>query len=252
MDPPTILALKQAFLERTTRQLSQPLAPSSAWRRKNDLRGSDRGGAAAAAAEHDRLPPRAVDDALVRANQLLQQHVRRVYAPPALRHVAEQLDQLYHDEPIGRNDGVTDYSSAETIKDLLPAWEDAAEAEALPLEARRYTDLVEQLQSLSAQRTEVHARVQRLRDMALLLGGLGGTAEAPTVQDNLVTRDGPVERELERMRLLLVRVGDKVANLPERPYQAHQTPVGMDVDDADVMDVEVVGQKRVRALLEQY
>ena len=143
-------------------------------------------------------------------------------------------------------------ASAETIKDLPPAWEDAAEAEALPLEARRYIDLVEQLQSLSAQRAEAHVRVQRLRDMASLLGGLGGADETHTVQDSLVTRDGPVERELERMRLLLVRVGDKVASLPERPQQTQQITVQMDGDDAHVMDVEVVGQKRVRALLEQY
>lgn len=104
MDPPTIIALKQAFLELATRQLAQPLAPSRAWRRKNDLRGTGRGNDPAVAVEGSagdvgdtgrRIPPKIVDDVLVRTNQLLLLHARRVHTPVAVRHVAEQLDQLY-------------------------------------------------------------------------------------------------------------------------------------------------------------
>lgn len=107
-DPPTIIALKQTFLELATRQLAQPLAPSRAWQRKNDLRGtgrsSDSAAATAAAAEGiaadaedsgSRIPPKVVDDVLVRANQLMLLHARRVHTAVAVRHVAEQLDQLY-------------------------------------------------------------------------------------------------------------------------------------------------------------
>lgn len=111
--PPTILALKQTFLEQETRRLAQPLLPSRAWQRANrERRQSSRrlqvgdepeaegGGSSAVHAAAGRsapkpLPERAVDDALFRTNQLLRQHARRVYASQAVRHVAEQLDQLY-------------------------------------------------------------------------------------------------------------------------------------------------------------
>ena len=79
---PTVLALKQTFLTTQTRVLSQPLAPSRAWRNAND-------------AAEDGLTEKAVDDALVRVNHIIQQHARRVYAPQATRHVAEQIDRLY-------------------------------------------------------------------------------------------------------------------------------------------------------------
>ena len=36
-----------------------------------------------------------MDDALYRLNHALQQHARRVYAPQATRHVAEQIEALY-------------------------------------------------------------------------------------------------------------------------------------------------------------
>lgn len=82
MAPPTIIALKAGFLANQTRLLSQPLNPSRSWRNANE-------------AADDGIPERQLDDALVRLNHALQQHTRRVYAPQATRHVAEQIDQLY-------------------------------------------------------------------------------------------------------------------------------------------------------------
>lgn len=84
---PTILSIKQEFLDAQTRLISQPLQPSRAWRRGNEAAADD---------ENDRrLTERAVDDALFRLNHTLQQHARRVYAPQATRHVAEQIEELY-------------------------------------------------------------------------------------------------------------------------------------------------------------
>lgn len=81
--PPTVVSLKQSFLTTQTRLLSQPLTPTRAWRTSN----SDDPSVA--------LPEKAIDDALFKLNHHLQQHARRVYAPQATRHVAEQIDQLY-------------------------------------------------------------------------------------------------------------------------------------------------------------
>lgn len=84
MAPPTILAHKSSFLTAQTLQLSQALAPSPAWRASNS-----------AAAEGSGLSDKVVDEVLYRANHTLQQHARRVYAPQASRHVAEQIERLY-------------------------------------------------------------------------------------------------------------------------------------------------------------
>lgn len=85
MAPPTIIAHKSTFLTTQTLHLSQALAPSATWHAANE-------------AAEDGLPARAVDDAIYRLNHALTQHARRVYAPQASRHVAEQIDVLFQAE----------------------------------------------------------------------------------------------------------------------------------------------------------
>lgn len=70
------------------------------------------------------------------------------------------------------------------------------------------------------------------------------------VQQNLVTRDGEVEKELERMRMLLVRVGDKVARLKPREGSEDDDLFGERDDDMMVEDVEVVEKRKVEGLLD--
>lgn len=70
------------------------------------------------------------------------------------------------------------------------------------------------------------------------------------VQENLVQRDGEMERELERMRMLLVRVGDKVARLKEREGSDDDLFGDGDGDAMVVDNVEVEEQRKVDALLE--
>lgn len=272
---PTILTLKQNFITTQTRLLSQPLQPSRAWRRANE---------AAAANDEDSVAvsERAVDDALFRLNHTLQQHSRRVYVAQATRQIAEQVDKLYlsfgerhaagdddendddDDDDAWRNVGA-DYADAGVISSLPPAWESEREAAAYPLEAERYAELAGRLRALAARRDETRARVERLRRMRALLAPFGSTTNdgagagedssfGPSggVQENLVTRDGEVEKELERMRMLLVRVGDKVARLKEKE-------AGRDDDDSDLFgdgdamvvdDVEVEERRKVDGLLD--
>lgn len=255
---PTILTLKQNFITTQTRLLSQPLQPSRAWRRANE--------AAAADEEAAAVTEKAVDDALFRLNHTLQQHSRRVYVPQATRQIAEQVDRLYlsagdrqgddaddnDDDDAWRNVGA-DYADAVVISSLPPAWEPEREAAAYPLEAERYAELAGRLRGLAARRDEARARVERLRRMRALLAPFSGgsnTAEEDSstlgqsggVQENLVTRGGEVEKELERMRVLLARVGDKVARLKGRE-------AGLDDDDdlfgdGDAMIVDDVEDER--------
>ncbi|KAF3760756.1 hypothetical protein M406DRAFT_358330 [Cryphonectria parasitica EP155] len=269
---PTILTLKQDFLTAQTRLLAQPLQPSRAWRRANTNNESAGGD------ENERLTERAVDDALQRLNHTLQQHARRVYPPQATRHVAEQIDGLYlaagdarhraegegegengeGGEDVWRMQGA-DYANPEIIASLPPTWDSTQQAP----EARRYADLVTRLQDLSFHRAEAEARVRRLRKVRALLrpfdaseneqgeGETNGGGGGGGIQDNLVTRGGEVERELERMRMLLARVGDKVARL-----EGHGGAVDSSEDDlfgdGDAMvvdDVEVVERRKVEGLL---
>ena len=234
------------------------------------------------------MSEKAVDDALFRLNHTLQQHARRVYAPQATRHVAEQIDKLYlsagerrpgdgdGDEGDGEGDGGdeaalgawrnlgADHADATVIASMPPAWESEREAEAHPLEARRYAELAAGLQDLSARRREAEARVRRLRQIRGLVApfaGPGGDANASDVgdgasgggggvQENLVTRDGEVERELERMRMLLVRVGDKVARLKGREGDDEDEDLFGDGDAMIVDDVEVEERRKVEGLLD--
>lgn len=267
---PTILTLKQNFITTQTRLLSQPLQPSRAWRRANEAAANDEDSVA--------VSERAVDDALFRLNHTLQQHSRRVYVAQATRQIAEQVDKLYlsagerhaagddedEDDDAWRNVGA-DYADAGVISSLPPAWESEREAAAYPLEAERYAELAGRLRGLAARRDEARARVQRLRRMRALLAPFSGStadgagageessfSTSGGVQENLVTRDGEVEKELERMRMLLVRVGDKVARLKEKE-------AGRDDDDSDLFgdgdamvvdDVEVEERRKVDGLLD--
>jgi hypothetical protein len=58
------------------------------------------------------------------------------------------------------------------------------------------------------------------------------------VQPNLATRDGELERELERMRALIARVGGRVEGLGEAIAQ-----------EEEVEDMEVDERAKVEALL---
>ncbi|ERS97382.1 hypothetical protein HMPREF1624_06714 [Sporothrix schenckii ATCC 58251] len=217
MDPPTVIAIKRAFLELATRQLAQPLTPSRTWQRRNNSRGTIRGRDAVAIENSTgdigdggrRLPPKVIDEVLVRTNQLLLLHSRRVHTSTAVRHVAEQLDQLYQATSDDLLALPNDAGSESLDRGLDYTWDDSLEADRLPLEARRYTEQVIQLQALARHRTEAAARVRRLRGINSLLDGV--SSDVVPAQLSLVTRDGPVEGELGRMRLLLARVAKKQA-----------------------------------------
>ncbi|KAL2159722.1 hypothetical protein VTH06DRAFT_2291 [Thermothelomyces fergusii] len=286
--PPTVLSLKQSFLTTQTRLLSQPLTPSRAWLSSNNNSSSS--------SENDSdgppLPEKAVDDALFRLNHRLQQHARRVYPPQATRHVAEQIDQLYWNaaggdaEPDAGADGVgggagagaegvrlgADLADPDVIATLPPGWEEDGpqpqpQQQPHSLEARRYAELAARLRALAERKQQAVARVARLRRMRALLepfspgggsgSGGGGGGSMDGVQENLVTRNGEIEAELSRMRMLLARVGGRVAQLQEDGRQTRESSAGSLFSDrgsggAGHVDVEMEQQKKVGLLLEKF
>ncbi|KAI0146223.1 kinetochore Sim4 complex subunit Fta4 [Xylariaceae sp. FL1272] len=266
MAPPTIIAHKSTFLTTQTLQLSKPLAPSRNWREAND-------------SAEDGLSARAVEDALYRLNNTLTQHTRRVYAPQATRHVAEQIETLFHDaaesalrgeeedqDEDGEAEGVklnigADFATDEAIVSLPSTWDihNPREATDNPLEAHRYTELAAELNTLSARRKAVRERVERLRKMAASLKpfdssrdnddntqmSMDGTQETKTsVQENLITRNGDIETELERMRLLLARVSGRIAQFPGRNTGDEKDYGG------DAMDLDERQRDKTESLLD--
>lgn len=102
------------------------------------------------------------------------------------------------------------------IETLPATWPSDRDAEAYPLEATRYADTVRQLTDLNQQRKDLRQRVERLRSLHKTVESFQ-TTDGAGVQENLVTRDGPVEKELEKMRFLLARVAGRVGELSNAP-----------------------------------
>ncbi|EFY96765.1 hypothetical protein MAA_07826 [Metarhizium robertsii ARSEF 23] len=210
---PTVPSLKESFITAQTNLLSQPLAPSRIWRRNNN-------------ASSQPIPTRVLDDALFNLNQTIQLHCRRVYPPQASYNVAEQISSSYardaeervgklkeSESSIGRE---LDLAADDAIEELPSSWPIETDLDNYPEEADQYEAIVRRLTQLSEERKQIRLRVEQLRRIEAAVKPLATTDEV-TIQDNLVTRDGPVEKELERMRVLLARVTSRVAGLPDQP-----------------------------------
>ncbi|KAL2758753.1 hypothetical protein ACRALDRAFT_1080450 [Sodiomyces alcalophilus JCM 7366] len=251
-DPLTVTSLKQSFIDAQTRLLSQPPRPSEAWHAHN-------------ASTENPLPGPALDDVLLRLDQTIAQHARRVYPPQSTRLVAEQIDRLYQTEAerrerardaghghgqdeLGIPSSAADLTSDEILSSLPATWPLQKEAESHQPEAKRYTELATRLSALADARTQARARLARVRRAHAALrpfapaaddeeaasptgardDGQDDNANANVIQKNLVTRDGDVERELARMRVLLARVSGRVAALPSPPPPPADVPMVVD------------------------
>ncbi|KAK3403477.1 kinetochore Sim4 complex subunit Fta4 [Sordaria brevicollis] len=240
--PPTLLALKSSFLTTQTRTLSQPLAPTRAYLLSSQNEEDQQG-----------IPQKPLSEALTKLNHRLTQHNRRAYPPQATRHVAEQIDKLYfsytsshpsssHPETGEEDDEDSekwrelnaDLTQSKLIRQIPDSWSAINEKEAgdNPMEVRRFEELVSQLKELDERKQKVLERVGRLRRLKGLVEGFEssptqeqgaeGTTEGEgegqkggikAVQENLVTKNGEMETELQRMRVLLARVGGRVEKL---------------------------------------
>ena len=83
------------------------------------------------------------------------------------------------------------------------------------MEVKRYADAVSRLTELNDQRKQLREQVARLKHLQTIVKPLQTTDNGVGIQENLLTRNGPVEKELEKMRFLLARVGGRVHALPE-------------------------------------
>lgn len=129
--------------------------------------------------------------------------------------------------------GLTAATGSESIIEQLPEeWSEEASAKA-PEQAAKYTDLQQRLVALNERRQKASKKVEGYKRMKDLVGLLG---EDAGVQENLVTRNGEVEVELEKMRRLMLRVERGVVALDERSPE-------------DEMDIDVEGEGGEKAKL---
>jgi hypothetical protein len=96
---------------------------------------------------------------------------------------------------------------------LPEEWSEEAEEKA-PDDAARYKELQARLVELNERRKAASERLEQYRAVNKLLEPFNG--EDAGLQDNLVTRNGEVEKELERMRMLMLRVERGVMGLNEK------------------------------------
>ncbi|GKT50899.1 inner kinetochore subunit fta4 [Colletotrichum spaethianum] len=233
--PPTVIAQKQVFLAAQTRLLSQPLEPSRSWLAANE-------------AVESPIPDQVVEHVVARLNNAVLQHSRRAYSHQASRHVAEQIDALYLSQPSTAQDDKPaeglplslDLTEDAAVKSLPLVWPADHDVTMYPMEAKRYAEQVDRLKSLAEGRQQVKARVKRLRRMKTLLDPFRSGNDGTGVQENLVTRDGEVEREMEKMRALLARVGGRVSLLPE-PTESGSL---FKEDDSLIVEPVTTGEKR--------
>ncbi|KAJ9496306.1 hypothetical protein H2202_008264 [Exophiala xenobiotica] len=222
MDDQSITSLKAAFIRSQVRHLSTPLEPSTEWQ--------DR----ATEPEGGHLSDKVVQDVVakdqnltccLKVNEKIKQHNRMVFSQRSQRHVAEQIETLHWniinaesndtelDTVIIRRDAeLTDTS---TIGNLPEDYDDLAlhpDHETNAKEAEMYTRLRQDLLDLSQARDALKQKMAKYKSLQRLMEPLGNPQV--NIQPNLITKDGELSKELERMRVLLARVTGKVSENP--------------------------------------
>jgi hypothetical protein len=104
----------------------------------------------------------------------------------------------------------------DAIEELPPSWPVETDLDKYPEEAEQYEAVVLRLTQLSEERKQIRLRVEQLRRIRDAIQPLSMTDET-SIQDSLITAQGPMEQELERMKALLTRVASRVADLPDQP-----------------------------------
>lgn len=110
---------------------------------------------------------------------------------------------------------------------------------------------MERLQVLNAERARVQENARRLRHMSDLLQPFQSDDGNRGVQENLITRGGEVEKEMERMRMLLARVGARLGHLRERS-EPDSSSLLREGDAMLVDDVEVDEKRKVNDILNRF
>ncbi|KAK9450110.1 kinetochore Sim4 complex subunit Fta4 [Limtongia smithiae] len=199
---------KRAFLEAQVRTLAIPLKPSRQWTDEN---------------------PEFASSAVVRrvfqkVHVLQRQHLRQLYSTEAMQHVALQLDKLYRNKVIAASTGISavasaagsteqlilrgeaDLTDAYIVESLPASWDELAGTsnDATEEDQEEYATLRDSLPSLIAALSSARRRAAHISEISQLLSTLADPVV--NVQPNLVSREGDIEHELTRTRVLSAKL----------------------------------------------
>ncbi|KAJ5664148.1 hypothetical protein N7507_004879 [Penicillium longicatenatum] len=202
----TISELKSAFIWSQVRILSESLQPPENWR---DY---------AVELEEEALPEKVIEDVLHKVNGVAKQHNRVVYSSQAIHHVAHQITNLYwasvsqdiQNQAILKK-GVEKTADLSKHLNTLGLPLDLESQGASEEQNERYQRLRDRLASLDQQRQQKQRRIDQLQHLHRLLEPFKEPQVA--IQPNLVTRDGELAQELEKMRMLLARVSGRISQM---------------------------------------
>ncbi|KAJ5771296.1 uncharacterized protein N7511_003347 [Penicillium nucicola] len=200
----TIFELKSAFIWNQVRIFSESLGLPEDWRNY------------ATETEEGDLNDKVIEDVLHKVNAAAKQHNRIVYSSQAIHHVAQQIASLYwtsvsQDARSQRLfaqgiEKTTDLSRQMNITGLPVELEGQGPTEE---QNTRYQQLRERLASLDSQRQQRQRRLDQLQNLQRLLEPFKDPLK--DIQPNLITKDGELVQELEKMRMLVARVGGRIA-----------------------------------------
>ncbi|CCU77130.1 hypothetical protein BGHDH14_bgh02433 [Blumeria hordei DH14] len=229
---PSILDLKALFLRQQISLLSKSLEPSSSFTDSTSSYTSS-------------VDDETINHVMQKLNHLLRRHNRLAYGLRAQRHVAEQIDRLHWnavvgDETVKRTEVWAergcDYCADEIIEQLPDKWSSE------PLEtSNTYEHLRLRLVELSVQRKSMREKLAKAQALKCLVDVFG----RDMVQGNLVTRDGELETELERMRRLMIRVERGVRRVKGKARGEGEE----EADQDEVLDLEGDEEDKVSKLL---
>ncbi|KAJ5091563.1 hypothetical protein NUU61_006433 [Penicillium alfredii] len=213
----TISELKSSFIWTQVRIFSESLDLPDDWRNY-------------AVETEEELSDKVIEDVLHKVNAAAKQHNRVVYSSQAIHHVAQQISSLYRSS-ISQDarsraafaNGVektTDLSRHLNIVNLPVELEGQSASEE---ENTRYQQLRERLAQLDNQREQRQRRLDQLHHLQRLLGPFQNPRR--DIQPNLVTRDGELVQELEKMRMLVARVGGRIAQQKTSVAESHNYPL---------------------------
>ncbi|OKL64651.1 hypothetical protein UA08_00794 [Talaromyces atroroseus] len=200
----TILELKTSFIRNQVRILSTAIAPQEGWR-------------GFAPETEDDLSEKVVEEALQKLNAILKQHNRVVYSTQAIQHIVRQIESLYWNsvksEILNPSQGLSgveigsDLSNHLVIEKLPSQYRgDDASIE----DKERYKALHERLIALDNRRQAQQKRLAQYKQLEFLLEPFKNPHD--NIQPNLITKDGEIVREIDKMRMLVARVAGRIHN----------------------------------------
>lgn len=217
MEDLSITGIKANFIRAQVRQLSAPLEPTL---QAQDLVDDP---------EDGRFSDKAMQDIVSKVNDKIRQHNRSVYSQQSQRHVAEQIETLHwnqvgHDEDLAELDTViirrdANLTEAETVASLPENYADLhinPNHKPEDQDAQEYRNSRKRLVELSRERDALRQRLAQYKQLQTMLAPLRDPQT--NVQSNLVSRDGELSTELDRMRVLLARVTARVSDMGDAPH----------------------------------